>query len=71
MFSHRRNKSYGEFHFQLSKLLLELIDDPFTQLMTMRNVFIVQAVPQEHAQVTELRTVNQTDGLRDQCQNFS
>jgi len=32
--------------------------------MATRNLFVVQVLPQKHTQVTELRTVNQTDGLQ-------
>jgi len=32
--------------------------------MATGNLFVVQVLPQKHTQVTELRTVNQTDGLR-------
>jgi len=34
------------------------------QLMATGNLFVVQVLPQKHTEVTELRTVNQTDGLR-------
>jgi len=30
----------------------------------MGNLFVIQVLPQKHTQVMELRTVNQTDGLR-------
>ena len=40
------------------------------QLMVTRNLFVVQVLPQKHTQVTELRTVNQTDGLRTCMRTF-
>jgi len=64
MFAQRGNKSYWEFDFQFSKLFLGLIDNAFPQLMTMGNLFVVQVLSQEHAQVTELQTANETDGLK-------